>query len=57
MARKNLSVLFRKLVASESMLPDKLRRYLTSSDQQFINKPREFFARKLNDTKRQVAQM
>ena len=57
MARKNLSVLFRKLLASKSMLPDKLRRYLTSSDQQFINKPREFFARKLNDTKRQVAQM
>ena len=37
------------------MLPIKLKRHLESSHPQFVNKPREFFARKLNDLKKQVS--
>ena len=44
-----------KVLASESMLPNKLKRHLTSSHPQFVNKPRGVFARKLNDLKRQVS--
>ena len=42
-----------KVLASESMLPNKLKRLLRSSHPQFVDKPREFFARKLNDLKKQ----
>ena len=45
--RKNLSALFATRVkhkASESMLPNKLKRHLTSSHPKFASKPRNFFA-------------
>ena len=48
-------VICSKVLASESMLPNKLKRHLGSSHPQFVNKPREFFARKLNDLKKQVS--
>ena len=48
-------VICSKVLASESMLPNKLKRHLGSSHPQFVNKPREFFARKLNDVKKQVS--
>ena len=48
-------VICNKILASESMLPNKLKRHLTSSHRQFESKSRSFFARKLNDMKRQVS--
>ena len=48
-------VICNKILASESMLPNKLKRHLTSSHPQFESKSRSFFARKLNDMKRQVS--
>ena len=48
-------VICNKILASESMLPNKLKRHLTSSLPQFESKSRSFFARKLNDMKRQVS--
>ena len=48
-------VICKKILATESMLPNKLKRHLTSSNPQFENKSRSFFARKLNDMKRQVS--
>ena len=47
-------VICNKILTSESMLPNKLKRHLTSSHLQFASKPRNFFARKLNDMKSQV---
>ena len=37
------------------MLPNQLKQHLTSSHPQFESKSRSFFARKLNDMKRQVS--
>ena len=48
-------VICSKVLASENILPNKLKRHLASSHPQFVNKPREFFARKLNDLKKQVS--
>ena len=48
-------VVCNKILVSESMLPNKLKRHLASSHQQFASKPRSFFARKLNDMKSQVS--
>ena len=39
MARKNLNVFFREVLVSESMLPNKHRYHLTSSDLQLTYKP------------------
>ena len=47
-------VIWSKVLASESTLPNKLKRHLGSSHPQFINKPR-VFSRKLNDLKKQVS--
>ena len=44
-----------KVLASESMLPNKLKRHLKTSHPQFVDKPRDFFSRKLNDLKKQVS--
>ena len=48
-------VICNKILVSESMLPNKLKRHLASSHQQFASKPRSFFAGKLNDMKSQVS--
>ena len=48
-------VICNKILASESMLPNKLKRHLTSSHPQLKSKPRSLSARKLNDMKRQVS--
>ena len=42
-------------MTSESILPNKLKRHLKTSHPQFVDKRRDFFARKLNDLKRQVS--
>ena len=42
-------VICSKVLASESMLPNKLKRHLQTSHPQFVDKPRDFFSRKLND--------
>ena len=44
-----------KILASKSMLPNKLKRHLTSSHSKFACKSRNFFARKLSDMKSQVS--
>ena len=48
-------VICNKILVSESMLPNKLKRHLTSSHPKFASKPRNFFARKLSDMKSQVS--
>ena len=48
-------VICNKILASESMLSNKLKRHLTSSHPKFASKPRNFFARKLTDMKSQVS--
>ena len=48
-------VICNKILASESMLPNKFKRRLTSSHPKFASKPRNFFARKLSDIKSQVS--
>ena len=48
-------VICSKVLASESMLPNKLKRHLKTSHPQFVDKPRDFFSRKLNDLKKQVS--
>ena len=48
-------VICNKILASESILPNKLKRHLTSSHPKFVSKPRNFFARKLSDMKSQVS--
>ena len=53
--KKPQCVICSKVLASESMLPNKLKRYLKTSYPQFVDKPRDFFARKLNDLKRQLS--
>ena len=40
---KKLSVVCSKVMARESMRPNKLERHLTSSHAQFVNEPRYFF--------------
>ena len=52
--QKPQCVICNKVLASERMLPNKLKRHLKTSHPQFVDKPRDFFARKLNDLKRQV---
>ena len=52
--QKPQCVICSKVLASERMLPNKLKRQLKTSHPQFVDKPRDFFARKLNDPKRQV---
>ena len=42
-------VIYSKVLASESILPNKLKRY-----PQFVNKSRDFLLENLNDLKRQV---
>ena len=42
-------VICSKVLASESMLPNKLKCHLKTSHPQFVDKPRDFFSRKLND--------
>ena len=49
--KKPQCVICRTVLASESMLPNKLKHHTGSSHPQFINKPREFFPPKLNDLK------
>ena len=46
---KPQSVICSKILASESMLPNKLKSHLKTSHSQFVYKPRDFFARKSND--------
>ena len=41
--KKPQSVICSKALASESMLPNKLERHLTTLHPQFANKPRNFF--------------
>ena len=48
-------VICNKILAGESMLPNKLKRHLTSSHPKFAIKLRNFFARKLSDMKSQVS--
>ena len=48
-------VICNKILTGKSMLPNKLKRHLTSSHPQFASKPRNFFARKLRDMKSQVS--
>ena len=42
-------VICSKVLASESMLPNKLKRHLKTSHRQFVDKSRDCFARKLNN--------
>ena len=48
-------VICSKVLASESMLPNKLKRHLKTSHPQFVDKPRDYFSRNLNDLKKQVS--
>ena len=48
-------VICSKVLASDSMLPNKLKRHLKTSHPQFVDKPKDFFSRKLNDLKKQVS--
>ena len=52
---KPLCVICSKVLGSESMLPNKLKRHLKTSHPQFVDKPRDFFSRKLNDLMKQVS--
>ena len=52
---KSQCVTCSKVLASESMLLNKLKRPLKISHPQFLNNPRDFFAQKLNDPKRQLS--
>ena len=38
-----------KILANESMLPNKLKRHLSTSHATLVNKPKEFFVRKLSE--------
>ena len=55
--QKPQCVICSKILVSESMLPNKLKRHLKTSHLQFVDtsKPRNFFSRKLNDLKKQVS--
>ena len=44
-----------KILANESMLPNKLKRHLSTSHATLVNKPKEFFVRKLSELQGQKA--
>ena len=52
---ESMSIICSKLLANERMLPNKLKRHLSSAHPSLVEKPKEYFLRKLENLTNQKA--